>query len=583
MIYKWATGTAAVLLLAATAHAQDVNAAPAYGAVTLSAGFAQDPTSVGIQAGGAIYGGNIDDSCYGFISYQPSLNLQYDAGDLPLYISAASDADTTLIIHAPDGSWNCNDDAAGMGLGSGVTFDTPQSGLYNIWVGTWQSGNGYEPAMVHISELGFSSENAYSRAPNAALQPNTTALSLRAGFNDDPRRIVVRAGGDLDGSRGTGDSCWGRISEAPDVWLNYASNDQFDLYLSMEADRDTTLIVQGPQGDWYCNDDGAQNLNPGIRVRDPAAGRYAIWAGRYSGMAAVDATLFVSEQGFRGEIDVPAVLDFSLPSNYGSVALNAGFMPDPHNVSLQAGGDVDAYEAVGQNCRGYTTSAPDYNLTYRAGSLDLYISASSDGDATLVVNAPDGSWYCDDDSAGRLNPGIRFDEPVSGRYDVWVGTYSRHNPQDAVLHISELAYGDDYQSNETLDYMLDANYGSVSLTGGFSPDPHVVELLSGGPLAAQSAADSMCRGYVTAAPDYELSFTPGELDLFISVVSESDTTLVVNDPVGNWVCNDDNNSLNPGIRFEQPQAGTYDIWVGSYREGGGAPARLEISELGFAN
>jgi hypothetical protein len=583
MTYKWAMGAAAMVLLAGSAQAQDVNAAPAYGTVTLAAGFAEDPTSVGIQAGGAIYGGTVDDNCYGYISFQPSLNLQYNAGNLPLYISAASDADTTLIVNAPDGSWSCNDDAPGQGLNSGVLFESPQSGLYNIWVGTLQAGNGYEPSMVHISELGFSSDNAYSRAPNAALQPNSATVNLRAGFADDPRRVAVRAGGDLNGSRGTADFCWGQITEAPDVWLNYSANSEFDLYLSMEADSDTTLIVQGPNGNWYCDDDTAEQLNPGIRITDPAAGRYAIWAGRYSEGAPVDATLFVSEQGFRGEIVVPAVLDFSLPANYGSVALAAGFIPDPYNVALQAGGDVEIFEAIGGDCRGFATTAPDFSLTYDAGSLDLYISATSDGDTTLVVNSPDGEWICDDDGAGNLDPGVHFDNPASGRYDIWVGTYSEFGPQDAVLHISELAFGDEYQADETLDYTLDANYGAIALTGGFSPDPHVVDLVAGGPLAAESAADSMCRGYVTAAPDYELTFTPGALDLYISAVSDSDTTLVINDPSGNWVCNDDNNGFNPGLHFQGPEGGSYDIWVGTYREGDGAPARLEISELGFAD
>ncbi|WP_417497380.1 hypothetical protein [Maricaulis sp.] len=583
MIYRLATSAAAVVLLAASAQAQDANAAPAYGSSSLNAGFAPDPVSVGIQAGGAIFGGNVDDRCYGYISYQPSYNLQYNAGGYPLYISAASDADTTLMVNAPDGSWHCNDDAPGQGLNPGISFDTPQSGVYNIWVGTLSAGNGYEPSMLHISEVGFSSDNAYSRAPNPALQPNSGTLNLRAGFSDDPRRVAVRAGGDLDGSRGTGDYCWGQISEAPDVWLNYSANDQHDLYLSMESDADTTLIVQGPDGNWICDDDSAEELNPGIRLTDPAAGRYAIWAGRYSGGAIADATLFVSETGFRGEIDVPAVLDYALPSNYGSVSLNAGFIPDPYNVSLQAGGDVDVFEAVGQNCRGFATTAPDFNLNYTAGSLDLYLSATSSGDTTLVVNAPDGSWVCDDDSAGSLNPGIRFDEPQSGRYDIWVGTYSDFQPEDAVLHISELAFGDEYQGSGEFDYMLDANSGSASLTGGFSPDPYVVEVMAGGPIAAESAAGSMCRGYATAAPDFELTFTPGALDLFISVMSDADTTLIINDPDGNWVCNDDNNGLNPGIHFEGPQSGTYDIWVGTYREGMDAPARLEISELGFAD
>ncbi len=72
MTYKWAASAAVMLLLGGAAQAQDVNAAPAYGSVNLSAGFAQDPTSVGIQAGGAIYGGDVDNACSGFISFKLS-------------------------------------------------------------------------------------------------------------------------------------------------------------------------------------------------------------------------------------------------------------------------------------------------------------------------------------------------------------------------------------------------------------------------------------------------------------------------------------------------------------------------------
>lgn len=583
MIYRLTTGAAVLVLLASSAQAQDANAAPAYGSTSFTAGVGQGPISVGIQAGGAIFGGNADDSCYGYISYQPSFNLDYQARSAPLFISAASDADTTLVINAPDGSWHCNDDGQGQGLNPGVSFVSPQSGVYHIWVGTLGAGNGYEPSMLHISETGFSSENAYSRAPNADLRPNSGTLNLRAGFGDDPRRVTVSAGGDLEASRGTGDFCWGNISEAPDVWVNYSANGQHDLYLSMQSDRDTTLVVQGPDGQWYCDDDSAEELNPGIRVSEPVTGRYAIWAGRFSGEAQAEATLFVSELGFRGEIDVPAVLDYSLPSNFGSTALEAGFIPDPYNVELVAGGDVDVYEAVGDRCYGYATTAPDFDLTYTAGNFDLYLSATSNADTTLIVNAPDGSWWCDDDSAGALNPGIRFDEPASGRYDIWVATYGEIEPEPAMLHISELAFGDEFQAGEVLDYSLDANFGSVELQSGFTPDPYIVELVAGGDLPAQSAADNACRGYVTQAPDFELSYEAGAFDLFISASSAADTTLVINGPGGEWICNDDNDGLNPGIEFSSPQSGVYDIWVGTYREGEGAPTRLQISELGFSD
>lgn len=582
MSHAYLTGAAAAaLLMAMPAAAQDIAASPAYGTTSLEAGFEDDPRSVAVQAGGAIDVGRLGGGCFGYVSHQPTHNLNYQAGAYDLFISAASDMDAVIVVNTPDGEWHCNDDAPGQGLNPGLQFSDPQSGLYNIWVGALAPGAGYEPSMLHISEIGYSSENQYSRAPNRDLTPFAGSLSVSSGFSDDPRTIPVQAGGDLDGSRNTSDMCWGYVSEAPDVWLDYDAGNAFDLYLSMESEADTTLIVQGPDGAWHCDDDTAEDLNPGIRLQNPLAGRYAIWAGTFSSEGLADATLFVSELGFRGTIDEPAVLDFSLPSEYGAAELTAGFSPDPYNVAIAAGGATDIYEAVEQNCFGFTDSAPDFDVTYEAGDFDLYVSATTEGDATLVVNAPDGSWWCDDDSAGNLNPGIRFDAPLSGRYDIWVGTYSEVGYENGTLHISELGFGDAYSEDAGLDYSLDANYGSVELEGGFSPDPHVVELIAGGPLAARDAADARCRGFVTAAPDYEVIFTPGMLDLFISVIADEDTTLVINTPSGEWKCNDDNVALNPGYHFENPEEGVYDIWVGTYREGDGAEARLFISELGF--
>ncbi|MEP3074472.1 hypothetical protein [Maricaulis sp.] len=581
---KLLAGVALVALIAGgAAQAQDPALPPAYGSVRLSSGFEPDPASVGVRAGGAIYAGNASDFCSGYITPQASYAFDYDAGSYDLFVSAASDVDATLLVRAPDGSWHCNDDGEGIGLNPGLRFDNPQSGDYQVWVGTLSPGVGYEPAMLHISEVGFSSANAYSRAPNPNLAPESGTLDLRAGFADDPRTVRVTAGGEISADRGTSPMCRGHVNSAPDLWVNYTGRGDFDLYLSMEADSDTTLLVQDPNGNWLCDDDTAENLNPGLRIVDPAAGRYAVWAGRFSRGPDVPATIYVSELGFLGNIDTPAELDYSLPSNYGSAELVSGFTPDPYTVNLMAGGDVDVNEAVGQNCRGYATTAPDFDITYDADNLDLYISATSDGDATLVVNAPDGTWWCDDDSAGSLNPGIRFDNPQDGRYDIWVGTYSEGTPEPATLHISELGFGDEFVGGgASLDVSLEANYGSVSLEGGFSPDPYTVDLVAGGPLDAGEAADPFCRGYVTEAPDVELSFEPGALDLFISVLADADTTLVINDPSGRWICDDDGaGSLNPGVHFENPEAGVYDIWVGTYWSGESQPARLGISELGF--
>lgn len=132
--------------------------------------------------------------------------------------------------------------------------------------------------------------------------------------------------------------------------------------------------------------------------------------------------------------------DYSQPPSYGTVSLYAGFAPDPYVVNLDSGGDIDAGQAIGGSCRGYIARAPDVRLNYDAGSyLPLIISVDSATDTTLVINGPDGQWYCDDDGGDYgLNPSVRWNQPGSGQYDIWVGTYASASLAPARLFISEI-------------------------------------------------------------------------------------------------------------------------------------------------
>lgn len=119
---------------------------------------------------------------------------------------------------------------------------------------------------------------------------------------------------------------------------------------------------------------------------------------------------------------VAAAQDWTLNPTFGQTTLSAGFAPDPYTVQLTAGGNIDVGASIGGQCRGMVANAPDYRLNYNAGSLPLYIGARSNSDTTIVVNAPDGNWYCNDDANG-LNPQVWWGNPQSGQYDIWVGTY----------------------------------------------------------------------------------------------------------------------------------------------------------------
>ena len=134
---------------------------------------------------------------------------------------------------------------------------------------------------------------------------------------------------------------------------------------------------------------------------------------------------------------VPAqAQDVSADPTYGDVRLAEGFTPDPHVTELMAGGST---EVDLPGCTyGSVANAPDVDLYYTtSGGSDLYIYAVSGDDTTILVNTPNGTWVCDDDSYGDGDPIVVIRDAPAGLYDIWVGTYG-DDMADATLYISEI-------------------------------------------------------------------------------------------------------------------------------------------------
>lgn len=132
-------------------------------------------------------------------------------------------------------------------------------------------------------------------------------------------------------------------------------------------------------------------------------------------------------------------LDYSLSPNYGSQNLSAGFVPDPFQVNLTSGGSVNA-SYLGGGCGGYATSAPDFRLNWSGTSSRLrimFVASTAGQDATLIVNAANGTWLCNDDYGG-LNPMVEINNPSPGQYDIWVGSYQSGQYIGGTLKITEL-------------------------------------------------------------------------------------------------------------------------------------------------
>ena len=130
--------------------------------------------------------------------------------------------------------------------------------------------------------------------------------------------------------------------------------------------------------------------------------------------------------------------DVNADPNFRTISLRTGFTPDPQVISIRSGGEINA-QSISSACAGFISGAPDVRLIYTAGTLPLILSVAAGADTTLVVNGPDGRWYCDDDGGvNGNNPMVRFNAPQSGRYEIWIGTYGNTSLQPGQLNISEL-------------------------------------------------------------------------------------------------------------------------------------------------
>ncbi|NKC33771.1 peptidase S1 [Falsiroseomonas selenitidurans] len=135
------------------------------------------------------------------------------------------------------------------------------------------------------------------------------------------------------------------------------------------------------------------------------------------------------------------------------------------------------------------------------------------------------------------------------------------------------------QQQQQPNWRAEPRYETVTLQAGFEPDPREVAVEAGGDGEATGLGPD-CAGWIDfSKPDVDLNYTSGQYPLYISVVAGVDTTLVMNDAAGNWICNDDLDGVNPGIVITRPQSGNYNIWIGTFDRTTPQRATLRISEI----
>ncbi|MBL4811104.1 MAG: peptidase S1 [Rhodobacteraceae bacterium] len=153
---NWTIGTIAGLcaLTALPALAcPDWEAEPYSGQVDLHAGFTPDPYVRNVTAGGSTNMVNCFNGGFaGFVADRPDFDLFWSGSSSQLTIAVESNVDTILLINAPDGSWHYSDDY--RGTNPAIVFNKPREGLYDVWVGSYDSAN-FAPGQLFITELGW--------------------------------------------------------------------------------------------------------------------------------------------------------------------------------------------------------------------------------------------------------------------------------------------------------------------------------------------------------------------------------------------------------------------------------------------
>lgn len=148
---------AAALLVMAAGAAQacpDWQAPPSFGQIELRAGFTPDPYIRNITAGGRYdLAGCFGSAGWGgSVASRPDFDLYWRGSSRQLTIAVQSGSDTVLLVNAPDGQWYYSDDA--RGTNPVITFNNPQQGLYDIWIGAYGGGRGL-PGQLVITELPY--------------------------------------------------------------------------------------------------------------------------------------------------------------------------------------------------------------------------------------------------------------------------------------------------------------------------------------------------------------------------------------------------------------------------------------------
>lgn len=270
----------------------------------------------------------------------------------------------------------------------------------------------------------------------------------------------------------------------------------------------------------------------------------------------------------------------------------------PGMVAAAAAGEQPLAEATPEAQADSQAPAP---TTGEAVLFQTYLSLQPAADSPALLRA----LALNTDGTATLTSDYYNDQPVIVEQGAWVDngdgtlevTLTSQDGQDYLMPtvitfaavddtLEAVEYDQNLYGSEGLTMRLAADVAlderaalvTIDLQAGFPLDPTFVSVNAGGDLNA-AVIDPDCPGYINTQPVVTVNWT-GEAE-FVEVffVSNDDPTLVVVGPDGEIYCSDDANDqlLDPVIELQNPMAGQYRIWAGSYARGQLIPGVLVMT------
>lgn len=320
--------------------------------------------------------------------------------------------------------------------------------------------------------------------------------------------------------------------ETADVYrLQGSAGTRLSLEMS-SSDIDSYLLVIGPGGRHWENDDSGGTVNAALGFELPANGAYDIVATSY-------------RAGETGPYELKVFDDARVVAPPGQTPAAQPVSTTTGTAASRRAGSL----AAGDTQLGSGELADRYNFVWQAGQRVRVSVASTEFDTYVIVVSPSGRQTDNDDvAAGDTNSSIDHEVTETGPHRVIVTSY---------------------QPGETGSYELriDSVGGAQAAT---QPQPPPTQA----PPGWRTVSGSLAAGNRTLRTGeffdaHEMQWPAGQAVHLEARSSEFDTYLMVQPPAGDQQDNDDQapGNTNAAIDLVTRTAGVYRVLVTSYRPG----------------